>query len=361
MMKYLQIKFRFTVLSSLIALLLLSCNQSQNNTDKIGVSLNELKLVNAKKLSVVDKLYKVSDMALIQQDGIYYALVADVSVMPPIHLINISDDSYIAGVSREGKGPGEFVFPFSISTIEDSFVVYDGRVFQLTYIPFSVFQQPEDRAFKNFQLKNVRTSGLAFNVLPTSQNEFIAVGPIQSSENVRFTRINTHDDTNSFFGENEPISGVSPDLFQLINREYGSSSMHKKRFVTGKYHQDRLDIFEFDGTPVATYKGADYQEFAITSAGGAQTIDTDKTKMGYLDFATNSHYIYALYSGAGYNSPNHSKIIRVFNWDGDFVTAFELTEPASIISVDDENTMLLTGSFISSEPSLISYEIKIGE
>lgn len=360
-MNHIKTKFRFAILSQLMVLLLLSCNQSRNNTDKIGAPSNELKLINAKELSVVDTLYKVSDMALIQQDETYYALVADVSVTPPIHLINISEDSYIAGLSREGKGPGEFVLPTSISTFEDSFVVYDGRAFQLTYIPFSVFQQPKDRAFNNFQVKMINTSGLAFNILPTSQNEFISVGPIQSNKNVRFTRINTNDDTNSFFGENESIPNVAPDLFQLINREYGSSSMHKKRFVTGKYYQDRLDIFEFDGTTVTTYKGADYQEFAITSAGGAQTMDTDKTKMAYLDFATNGRFIYALYSGQSYDSPNHSKTVRVFNWDGDFITTLELIKPASNISVDEENTMLLAGSFISSEPSLTSYEIKIDE
>ena len=69
---------------------------------------------------------------------------------------------------------------------------------------------------------------------------------------------------------------------------------------------------------------------------------TDKSRYGYVDFACNNDFIFALYanSPAGSDESTYTTIVEVYNWEGDRISKLKLDRPVCQIAVNQESTEL---------------------
>ena len=343
-----------------LALIINACNYDNKSTENRIVNLESTEVLEGIKLKVSERLHQIGDIGLAKIDDTYFALITDRSNIPPLHLINVSEDVYINELSRSGRGPGEFSQAYSISVYENSFIINDPRNYQLTHIPKDVFIDPVKRDYSKFRVDNIQFSGLPLNVLPIDSDNYVIIGPIRTSENRRFTRINVDEGTTMLFGSHNSFdSNIDPSTIQLTHREYGTSSNGKGLFATGKYHRDQIEIFNFEGKPIATYKGLDYNEINFKVDGNQYVLDTDNNIIAYVDITSNNDYIYALYSGKTLNNSqrNFGDIIVVIDWEGRFITSFRIDQQALKIAVNEENSLLLVGVETEEESGLYRYNI----
>lgn len=343
-----------------LVFILNACNGDNKSEKNRIINLESNEVLEGVKLSVSEYLYQIGDIALAKIGDIYFALITDRSNTPPVHLINVSKDSYISELSRAGRGPGEFAQAFSISVFEDSFIITDPRNYRLTHIPKGVFIDSKIRDHSKYLIDNIQFSGLPLNVLPIDSDNYVVVGPIRTIENHRFTRINLPEETSSYFGSHDSFdSNIDPTTIQLMDREYGTSSNEKSLFATGKYHTDKIDIFNFEGKLIATYKGPSFGKLNFKNNEDRYSLDEENNIIAYVDITSNNDYIYALYSGKKLNHSqrNFGDTIVVIDWSGKFITSFRIDQQALKIAVNGENSLLLVGVQTEEESGLFRYKI----
>lgn len=348
-------KYLFTLIITFT--LLISCIEK----DDSDINSESIETLTGVKLNVSENLYQISDIALVNIESEYFALITDDAKVPPVHLINVSKDSYISGLSRDGRGPGEFSQPNSISVFDGAFIVTDPLNSRLTHIPEEVFRDSALRDHSKFKIDNIQSPGLLLDVLPIDSDNYVAVGPIRTSENRRFTMMNLEGgkNTNSFFGSHDSIDpNIDPNTIQLSNREYGTVSNINSMFATGKYHKDQIDIFNFDGELLETYRGPDYEQLDFEINGDRYSLKSESNIISYVDIISNKDYIYALYSGKklNQNQRNFGDSVIMIDWDGNFIQSFQLDQQAFSIAVNDENSLLLAG-VLTEEAGLYMYRI----
>lgn len=346
------------LLTMIFFFILTSCTKNNESTERSVENLESIEVTGV-KMNVSENLYQIRDISLVNIEDKYFALISDASNAPPVHLINVSEDSYISGLSREGRGPGEFSQPLTISDFDGSFVITDPRNSRVTYIPKEVFKDSTIRDHSKFQMDNLQFSGLPLNVHPINSNNYVVVGPIRTTENRRFTMINTAKETNSYFGSHDSTdSNIDPHTTQLSNREYGTFSNNNSMFATGKYHKDQIDIFDFEGNPVTSYKGPDYDQLDFEIDGDQYELDDENNIVGFVNITSNDDYIYGLYSGKKLNESqsNFGDSVVVIDWNGKFVNSFQLDQKAFSIAVNDDNSLLLTG-VLTEKAGLYMYRI----
>lgn len=350
-------KLLFTV-SFFISLIFISCA----NDDSVEVRVTNpesIEVLTGVKLNASENLYEIMDIALSNIEGEYFALITDATKAPPVHLINVSEDSYISGLSREGRGPGEFSQPNSISVFDGAFIITDPANSRLTHIPEEVFKNSDLRGHSKFKVDNIQFPGLALSVLPINSDNYVVVGPIRTNENHRFALINPDENTNRFFGSHDSIDpNIDPNTIQLNYREYGTVSNKNSMFATGKYHKDQIDIFDFDGNLHTSYRGPDYDKLDFEVNEGRYVLKSENNIISYVDITSNSDYIYALYSGKKLNQSqrNFGNFVVVIDWEGNYIQSFQLDQQAFSLAVSDENSFLLAG-VITEEAGLYMYRI----
>lgn len=345
-----------------MVLLLVSGACTRKQTGANGAAAVETEALTGVRMEVSEKLNSYGDIGLIKIGDEYFALVTDMANEPPLHLINVSTDTYLEGISRKGRGPGEFLQPNSLVISGEEFIISDPMNYQLTYVPFGVFEDEKLRNHTAFAVNPVKFAGLAMSVFPADADSYIAVGPIQTNENKRFTRVNVKEGTNSHFGEHEHFrEDIPASTMQLSYREDGTYSGKRKKFATAKYFQDRIDIFDFDGKRESSYRGPEYYEnIDFETKEGNYLMSDDKNIHAYVHLTSTENYIYGLYSGKKLNQKNRNlgDEVVVLDWEGNLVRRLSINRPAVRIAVDPDDELLLVEVFTEEETGLYKYEIK---
>ena len=152
--------------------------------------------------------------------------------------------------------------------------------------------------------------------------------------------------------------GINDNVInRFINQAYMGtiqSNQLLNKFVIGCRYADQLEIYDLKEDKVLYIKGPlkfepDYQ--IVNTNSGKVLSHSDNERKGYVDVASDSEYIYALYSGRTIQEGKsaYGKEIRKFTWDGKYIMSylldryilsFDLGADGCIYAICDEGNIL---------------------
>jgi len=234
-------------------------------------------------------------------------------------LLDLNSKKIINRFGIEGKGPGELL---SVDQIDAS---RPGEIWvsDLTLQKFVRFEIDKIKTQSNYRPeKYIRLEG--DSVLPMAckwaGEEMLTMNLGMGG---RMLFYNSQGKLQRMVGKFPPKK--SQDEPGTINAQayMGPSAINleRKRVALGTSYSDRLDIVDFDGKEIASWRGSEKiePEYQVYDVSGNAVFgpDVEKMKMGYIDIASTDKYIYALYSGKNFlANPLYGKTIYVYDWSG---------------------------------------------
>ncbi|SHG74771.1 TolB-like 6-blade propeller-like [Fodinibius roseus] len=349
-----------------ILVFLLSCNSKVNydiEESKIKqfqsiapTKIEGVRLSSSDSLGIANKIELIS----LSESNDIYGVISDITNVPPLHLINITEDKYLAGIGREGRGPGEFLAPGSIFAFErDSVLVLDNENIRLTKI--NLTNEKHLKNLKNAKpgIINLEFEGLPMEVFPIKRDSYAAIGLIRTGGRENIAILDSTGSQSKLAGEIPNFDAdIPPSVHQLAWRSTATSNKNGSRFAVGYYNVDILNIYNDRGELLETTRGPKQDELDYATKNKRLSL-SDDTIRAYIDLASTDKRIYALYSGKKITEKknNLGKYVLVFDWDGNFIKSFELDRYAFSISVDDKKGMLYSIIPESLEPGIYEYNI----
>lgn len=139
-------------------------------------------------------------------------------------------------------------------------------------------------------------------------------------------------------------NAIGEDVDRYINQAYMGTIQYNhatEKVVIGCRYADQLEIYDTRAKTVQYVKGPllfepDYH--VVGTSTGQALAHSEEERKGYIDIATNDHFIYALYSGRTRQDgkSSYGNEIRKFTWEGEYVTSYMLNQ--DILSFDADNS-----------------------
>lgn len=273
-----------------------------------------------------------------------YLIIGDLESENPLHVIDAGTGRYVGGFGHRGEGPGEILRPAGVVTYprSDSIQIYDVGLRRITP---AILQQNGTIQIAADRSVNVRAQGLLANLIGLPNGELTASGIHQGER--ALLRITNDGLEGKSFGS--LVGG--PENLPLQFRHHGYQNNIKARLdgsqiVIAYRHADRLDIHDFEQDETITLRWIDEFEPEFSTAGGrASPFLQESARYGYVDVATSSAYIFALYSGARNGDvadADFGRFVHVYTWEGELVSVYELDHPAISLEVSPASDALFT-------------------
>lgn len=135
------------------------------------------------------------------------------------------------------------------------------------------------------------------------------------------------------------------------------------RIAVGSFYANRMEFYERDGTldTVAIVGEAFTPRFAMhATEAGTVLGPIDETRFGYIDLATDGDLVYALYSGRfmgdGAQRAVRTDLVRVFDWEGNYIGHFHLAEELHAITIDPRRQRMY-GIRAEPEPAVLWFDL----
>ena len=317
-------------------LILFGCSRSDQynldfHTKSIEVQEEPVRLI-GKRLGVSDSLYQPMKLAVFSdKNGQLMAVVSDRSKQPPLHYLNLTQDEYLTGMGRSGKGPGEFVNAGSVyydAKINQAIIV-DPMQQRLTFIDPN---KPVD-SLKNLhqtepRVLNLEFRGLPFDLLKLQNDRYAAIGPMRVNSSQKFAFIDSSGQQTQHIGTIPDYESINlpPAKQHLSWRAYGTKNRAGTRFAAAYYNMDLFEIFNNDGERIQAVRGPHFSPLIVSSQDGVTQLSKEHTRTGYIAVTAQDGYIYGLYSGRKLDHPqrNMANMLLILDWDGNFITSYKL-------------------------------------
>ena len=250
----------------------------------------------------------------------------------------------------KGRGPNEFLMPFSIQYLNNQTIGVWDAMFN-TYYEFAIPNEHEgikiDKEIK-FQARSTR-------IIKTAFNQYIGLA---SNEGMFILVDSTGALINTFF--EYPFQNSTE--YKLTTRAHayqGTLAINpsQNKFVYSSYHGEIIHFYEIENNNIETIAKIeneyplyriDENERAIGAAYGANG------KNGYIATYATDNFVYAIFSGKtlleqGKIVNFEGIILRIFDWKGALVKEYELDVPCSYLCVSDDDRKIWA---IASMPKL---------
>jgi hypothetical protein len=277
----------------------------------------------------------------------------------PIHVLDPAG-RYLAGYGRAGEGPGEFEGARALEPTADGqgFWVFDAALSRLTLVEPDRWEAIPASARVTLPIHG---PAMVTNVVRRGDDGFLAAGFFGEGRLGHFT----------YEGEYEGASGAiptseieaPPEVLQHAYRGNLKADPEGKRLVLANRHAGFLEVFSSDGDPIRRIEGpfAFEPAFRVKSGErGASMATGEDLRFGYVDVATTSDRIYALFSGrtrAGHpGEAIYARDVHVFDWDGTLRSVIHLDADIMAIAVDSRRGRLLAVRHLPT-PAVVSYEL----
>jgi hypothetical protein len=348
---------------------LLGCksNSEEISVDTLKFSMNDLVTdsLKGKYLGISDSIGVPTRIQVVnvKDEGITYGLIADFTKKPPLHYVDLTNDSYLNKVSREGRGPGEFLNVYSLLLNKNNRIsVLDERNLRITEIDLNESEDLSELYNFEPQMLSIEMSGLPLEVFKTDKNgEYIALGLLQTDEIKNFAILDSTGKEIGFKGKFPSyIDTTLPNrIHQLAWRSYSTPNYKRSRFAIGYLNNDLIDIYNSSGKIIKKIKGPNYKQLEYGAENGRLSLNQNTNK-AYIDLTTTKNYLYALYSGKELSdhNRNHGTHIFVFKWNGDLVKHYVIDKLSFGISVDEINEKIYITAPQSERPGVYVYDIQ---
>jgi len=285
--------------------------------------------------------------------------LTDGNAATPIHVLD-ADGRYLAGVGREGEGPGEFQWPRTLEPASDGrgFWVFDMALARLTLVEL-------DRrdATPSSDRPTLSLNGPAFvtSVVLNADGEYLAAGFFREG------RLGHYSADGKYAGASGPMPSSAvdapPEVLQHAYRGVLKADPTGSRLVLANRHAGFLEIYSADGELVRRVQGPfEFEPAFEVAAGedGPSLATGSDLRFGYVDVATTSDRIYALFSGrtrAGHpEDASYASYVHVFDWDGRLVSELQLDADVVAIAVDPGRDRLLAVRHLPT-PAVLAYAL----
>lgn len=251
------------------------------------------------------------------------------------------DLSFCYHFGVRGEGPDELIDPGPLVINGSALSVYDGAKLSLFTYSLDSLLQRIDRPTLTFK---TNLEGNIISLTGLSDSVYIATGAFKNDN--RFSILNSKGELLSETGR-YPLKEEEKSLPFYIKGVAFQSVMTCKpddnRFALATRYGGLLEIYDFNPDDLSLNRmqgGADFFAPRLTVEdihGSLNFVPDDNTRWGYLFLVSDSHYIYALYSGL-YQREGEPFIsgntIHVFDWNGLPVSQLNLDRRVRDIAVN---------------------------
>jgi len=357
--------------SIFLFLIVVGCSRNDQydlnfHTKSIEISKEPMTLEGT-RLSASDSLYQPNKLAVFtDENNNLMGVISDLSKQPPLHYINLSNDEYITGMGRSGKGPGEFIDAGSVyyDAETNRAVVVDAMQQRLTFIDMN---KPVDSLKRLHQtepaIMNLELQGLPFDLLKLDNNKYAAIGPMRVSNSQKFAFIDSSGKQVGAIGSIPEYGSTNlpPAKQHLAWRAIGTKNSKGTRFATAYYNMDLLEIYNINGERTEAVRGPRYSPLIVESKDNILRLSEEYTRISYISVTSHKGHIYALYSGRKLNHPqrNMANNLLVLDWEGNFITSYKLDRDVFKIAISPSGKMLyaIVNDEDSAEPGLYQYKL----
>jgi len=277
----------------------------------------------------------------------------------PVHVLD-SEGRYLAGIGREGEGPGEFKWPRQLEPTADGrgFWVFDMELARLTLVDPDRWDETPSSARTVLPLR-----GPAFvtSVSRSADGDFLATGFFGEG------RLGHYAGDGHYAGASGPLPrsaiDAPPEVLQHAYRGTLKADPTGSRLVLANRHAGFLEVYSAAGELERRIQGPSEFDpaFDVTAGEAGPSLATGADlRFGYVDVATTRNRIYALFSGrtrAGHpDDATYARYVHVFDWRGRLISVLHLDADVAAIAVDPGRSRLLAVRHLPT-PAVVSYDL----
>jgi len=282
-----------------------------------------------------------------------FLIIIDANIAPAIHVIDRNNLNNINSFGREGRGPGEFLSPWTITTSKSdkkNVWVYDNILSRFSSFIIEMKTDSVDKA--NEALITLDSSeGRPVNAAMLNDSTIVSTGIFHER---RIKYFNKDGGIKKSVGDLPHIE-PSPSVFNFFTGyrkipnnvlQHAYQSKIKSRpdglyFAIATRHANLIEIYKHHGEKVLEIRGIkdDVPKIDIMNVQGNSVLNQgiDDFYFGYIDLKTSNSKIYGLYSGRK-NADGHAYLgneIHIFNWNGELLKILEFNQYLIAIEIDE--------------------------
>lgn len=257
-----------------------------------------------------------------------------------------------------GKGPNEVIAIFGYGIINDSiFWAYEGETETIRYYHIAdILNKAKAEIFRTIHFELER---YAYKIIPFSIDTFLLTGcPSYKS---KLTILNDKGTVVDSFGK---FTNLTISDYTFLKGAYMYNLVIKpdrKAVAFDYFRSDVIEIYDINGMLINVIHGPN--NFDVDPRPTDKNMSeyfkySNETRYAFINIKTSDKYIYALYDGGSAVNPNPvGKFIFVFDWNGNPVKLFELTEGINVFEVDEENKKIYAASLLTGNIIIANFDI----
>lgn len=285
-------------------------------------------------------------------------VLADGMGDPAIHVLDRKSGELRRSMGRQGEGPGEFIAPRTVDPIsgESAFWVFDGGTQRLTRVDLD-----SDEPISQVETVALRSGATLLETLWGPDGGVIALGFFGDG---RLGYFDAEGDQLASAGRLPPNPMDLPgNVVQHAYQGRIQPDPARERLAVGSRHASRLELYDADGTLRALARSPfEFEpEFEVKETEhGPVMAPLSAMRYGYIDVAAGENVVLGLFSGrtlaANPEDANFGRFVHVFDWDGQFLAAYQLDADVFSITLDEEANALYAIRHLPT-PALLKYEL----
>jgi hypothetical protein len=275
---------------------------------------------------------------------------------------NLTQDGSFYFFGSRGRGPGEFLMPFSIQSLDNQTVgVLDAQT--KVYSELAIPNEGETPIVK----KEVNIQSPLSRVIKTAFDQYVA---LLSLDEKMFSLVDsTGVQVGTFF--EYPYRDAAERQNQSRSMAYQgtlSANPSKTKFVYSSFFGEIIHFYSIEENNIKNIAKIEneYPLYQDSSNGNSRGVSYDpKGEIGYIATCATDRFVYAIYSGRTALEWSEKKrgiyegqMLHVFDWNGVLVKRYELDVPCGFLCVsDDDAKMWAIATNDNGETVLASFDL----
>ncbi len=352
-------KFKKKYFIVVLILFFAHCNSDEEIKDSFTVS--NLEYGSVERIEANSLIRKIDERFITPVDislSKDFLIIIDASMNPAVHVLNRDDLNYQHSFGREGRGPGEFLSTWSITSIDlnkNNIGVYDNILSRFS--SFDIEIESDSINIVNGQLINLDSSeGRPVNVTLLNNNTLVGTGSFQEKR-VRY--FNLDGSIKKSVGDLPLVESKNSNFsFFTVNRRFPDNILQHAYqskiesrpdghfFAIAARHANLIEIYNHPGEKVVEIRDIinAVPKIDIINVQGNSVLNqgVEDFHFGYIDLKVSDSKIYGLFSGRK-NADGNAYLgneIHIFNWEGELLKILELNEYLIAIEVDEVASMI---------------------
>lgn len=270
-----------------------------------------------------------------------YLFLGDSRATKRIHVIDIPNKTYVANIGTAGKGPGELLSLSCLDIYDDKLWGYDITIsklvsFHLDSVASPTYTHDSEIYFQGRANQNFNPNWIA------DTNTIVSTTFSESENRLMFTNTDGTVVEEKFPMFAPPSSTIPQTIHNISYQGTLTVKPDQSKVAAVSRYADLLEIFDLKsntGKRIKTHTNFSPIYKVVNVDGNATMGQGEDTRFGHIYIAASDAKIYTLYSGRtrGEGKANFAEVVCVFDWNGNFITSYQLENRAIAIEVKDDN------------------------